>query len=260
MNRLLITGASGKLGKVCRARLTHMADVLRLSDIADLGSAADDEELVPCDLGTPAAVHDLVKDCDGVIHMGGKSTEGPWEIIQNANINGTLNLYEACRSHGVRRIFFASSNHATGFYKQTDRLDASVPVRPDGLYGVSKIFGEGVARLYFDRFGIETACVRIGSCFPRPSNERMLSTWLSHDDLIRLIERVFKVPHLGCPVIYGASNNDRSWWDNRLSAHVGWIPKDNAQDHHDDVSRSSEGQGVGTVFQGGACCEEEIKL
>ena len=114
------------------------------------------------------------------------------------------------RLKGVPRIFFASSNHAIGFHPQTTRLDANSPTRPDGLYGVSKVFGEALARMYYDKFGIETASIRIGWCFPEATNYRSLSSWLSYDDLILLLERIFAVPRLGCPIIYGASDNPAS--------------------------------------------------
>lgn len=229
MKRLLITGAAGGLGSMCRQRLTHMAETLRLSDIADLGAVAPHEELMPCDLGDKAAVEELVAGCDGIVHLGGRSIEDTWEVIQNANIQGMFNLYEAARKHGKPRILFASSNHAIGYYRQTERLDAQSRTRPDGLYGLSKVFGEGIASLYHDKFGIETACVRIGSCFPEPMNHRMLSTWMSADDFVRLIERVFTVSVLGCPIIYGASDNDATWWDNSQVSYLGWRPEDNAE-------------------------------
>lgn len=229
MKRLLITGAAGGLGFVMRMRLAHMAEVLRLSDISDLGAAAPNEELVPCDLADKSAVEALVEGCDGIVHFGGRSVEDTWEVIRSANIDGVFNLYEAARKHGCKRIVFASSNHAIGFYRQTERLDADSPTRPDGLYGVSKVFGEAIASLYFDKFGIETACVRIGSSFPEPKNYRMLSTWLSYDDFVRLIERVFEVPNLGCPIIYGASANEATWWDNSKVSYLGWVPRDNSE-------------------------------
>ena len=230
MKRLLITGANGGLGSVCRERLAHLADVLRLSSRSDMGTARAHEEIVICDLGDKAAVQDLVEGCDGIVHMGGQATEAPWEVIRQANIDGMFNLYEAARKSSIRpRIIFASSNHAIGYYKQTERLDANSPTRPDGLYGVSKVFGEALASMYHDKYGIETASIRIGSCFPEPKDHRMLSTWMSYDDFVRLIERIFAVPRLGCPIIYGASDNDASWWDNRETAYLGWRPQDNAE-------------------------------
>lgn len=254
MKRLLITGAAGGLGSMCRTRLTHMAEILRLSDIADLGEAAPHEELVPCDLGDKAAVEALVAGCDGIVHLGGRSVEDTWDVIRTANIDGLFHLYEAARKAGCRRIVFASSNHAIGFHRQTERLHAASPTRPDGLYGVSKVFGESMASLYHDKFGIETASVRIGSCFPEPKNHRMLSTWLSYDDFVRLIERVFAVPVLGCPVIYGASANDASWWDNGAVSYLGWKPQDNAEVHRarlDAAMERPKPDAPDAVYQGG---------
>ena len=83
--------------------------------------------------------------------------------------------------------------------------------------------------LYWDKFGIETARVRIGSCFPEPRDHRMLATWLSPDDFVRLCEAVFRAPRLGCPVIYGASANAEQWWDNSSVGYVGWVPQDSSE-------------------------------
>ena len=229
MNRLLITGAAGGLGVEMRTRMAPLAKTLRLSDVADMGKAAPNEELVTCDLGDRAAVADLVKDCDGILHFGGVSTEQPWDPILNANIQGVFNLYEAARLHGKPRILFASSNHATGFYRQDQRIDNTVYPRPDGLYGVSKVFGEAMAHMYHDKFGIETAIVRIGSSFPEPWDHRSLASWLSYSDFQALITRIFEAPKLGCAIIYGASDNKTKWWDNSKSAWLGWEPKDSSE-------------------------------
>ena len=118
-----------------------------------------------------------------MVHLGGISTEKPFDDIVQANIMGAYNLYEAARIHGTRRIVFASSNHVTGFYRQDEVVDTAAPVRPDGYYGLSKAFGENLARFYYDRYGIETVAIRIGSSFPEPKDRRMLATWMSYDDL-----------------------------------------------------------------------------
>ncbi|MCP4383474.1 MAG: NAD(P)-dependent oxidoreductase [Hyphomicrobiales bacterium] len=231
MKRLLITGANGGLGSICRQSLTHLAETIRLSSRSDMGEAAEHEEIVRCDLADRAAVEALVDGCDGIVHMGGQATESNWEVIRNANIDGMFNLYDAARKHGRPRIVYASSNHAIGFYRQNERIDAAATTRPDSLYGVSKVFGEALASMYHDKFGIETACVRIGSCFPQPKNHRMLSSWMSYDDFVRLIECIFRVPVLGCPIIYGVSANDSAWWDNDAVSYLGWHPRDNAETH-----------------------------
>ncbi|MDK3071993.1 NAD(P)-dependent oxidoreductase [Sedimentitalea sp. JM2-8] len=262
LSKLLITGASGRLGSVCRGRLGHLADNLRLSDCKDLGDAREGEEIVYCGLEDKDAVMELVQGCDGIVHLGGQATEAPWETIRAANIDGIVNLYEAARKSSVTpRIVFASSNHAIGFHEQTERLDANSRTRPDGFYGVSKVFGEAVASMYHDKFGIETASIRIGSCFPEPANHRMLSTWLSYDDLIRLIVRVFAVPRLGCPIIYGASANAASWWDNRETAYLGWQPQDTSEVFRaklDATMQPPSANDPNAVYQGGTFCSDGI--
>lgn len=229
MNRLLITGAAGALGLVMRDHLAPLVRILRLSDIAEIGPARPNEEIVQADLADAAAVDALVQGCDGIVHLGGVSVERPFEPIMQANILGLFNLYEAARAHGRPRIVFASSNHTIGFYPQDARLAPDSPFRPDGLYGVSKVYGEALARLYFEKFGQQTALVRIGSCVAAPVNHRMLSTWLSYRDLASLIAAVFRVPDLGCPVIWGVSANSASWWDNSHLDWLGWTPQDNAE-------------------------------
>lgn len=236
MKRLLITGAGGNLGKLARARLGHMADILRLSDIGEMAPAAGPhEEVVPCDLGDETAVMELVADCDAILHLGGVSVERPWKDIQNANITGVYNLYEAARAHGMPRIFFATSNHTIGYYTQDKVLTVQDPVKPDGLYGVSKCFGEAMASLYHSKFGQETALIRIGSCFEKPADRRMMATWLSPDDFIRLVECVFRAPMLGCPVIWGVSNNDEGWWDTSTARLIGWRPQDNSESYREEI-------------------------
>ncbi|QTK81105.1 NAD(P)-dependent oxidoreductase [Agrobacterium tumefaciens] len=234
MKRLLITGGAGQLGRVMRKRLAPMAETLRIADIAPLDPPGPREECLQCDLADANAVNAMVAGCDGIVHLGGISVERPFDQILQGNIIGLYNLYEAARAHGAPRVVFASSNHTIGYYPQTERLGPDVPFRPDGLYGVSKCFGENLARMYFEKFGQETALVRIGSCTPQPENIRMLSTWFSQDDFVSLIEAVFRAPVLGCPVIWGASANDADWWDNSHLGFLGWKPKDNAENfrHH----------------------------
>src|SRR5574343_2029852 len=225
---LLMTGAAGGLGQAMRARLKANCEVVRLSDIAPMAPALAGEEVVQADLADAGAVQSLVAGCQAIVHFGGVSTEQPWGPILQANIIGAYNLYEAARIHGVKRVVFASSNHVMGFYRQSEVVDALIPPRPDGLYGLSKAFGEDLSRLYFDRYGIETACVRIGSSFPEPRDRRMLASWLSYDDLHRLITACLTTPVLGHSIIYGTSDNSVSWYDNRLARHIGYRPKDSS--------------------------------
>jgi uronate dehydrogenase len=228
-NRLLLTGAAGGLGRALRPRLKAYCDMLRLSDIAALDPAGAGEELQGAALDDADAVLALLHGVDAVVHLGGVSTEQPWAPTLQANIVGVYNLYEAARRQGVRRVVFASSNHVTGFYRQDEVVSPRDPRRPDGLYGVSKAFGEELSRFYFDRHGIETVCLRIGSCFAAPSNRRMLATWMSFDDLERLVMSCLSAPVVGHSIVYGMGDNTLTWWDNTSARHIGYRPQDSSE-------------------------------
>ena len=253
LNRLLLTGAAGGLGRVLRESLKPHTRTIRLSDIAAMDPAGANEELVPCDLADKRAVDALVAGCDAVVHLGGVSVERPFEEILGPNIQGVFHLYEGARRHGVKRVVFASSNHVIGFHPQGEMLDASSPRRPDGYYGLSKSFGEDVSRFYFDRYGIETACLRIGSSFPEPKDRRMLITWLSYADLTELVRCCLVAPRLGHVIVYGASANRDRWWDNAQVAHLGFVPKDSSEPFRAKVEQQPpvDPKDPATRYQGG---------
>ena len=253
--RLLLTGAAGGLGKVLRPRLAAFANILRVSDKVGLDAANNGEEVVICDLADKTAVHNLVDGVDAVVHFGGISLEDRFEPILQSNIVGVFNLYEAVRKHGVKRVVFASSNHVIGFYKQSETIDTDAPMRPDSLYGVSKCFGENLSRFYFDRHGIETVCLRIGSSFPTVKDRRMLATYLSYDDLAELVRCALFAPQVGHTVVFGTSNNSVSWWDNAKASHLGFKPKDTSDSQREQVEAANPPLAPdhpARVFQGGA--------
>lgn len=228
-NRILLTGAGGNLGSQLQERLHKNCKTLRLSDFKEFKVSVKDAEVMLADLADSDAVDAMVAGVDAIVHMGGISVEGPFNPILQANILGAYNLYEAARKHGVKRIIFASSNHVTGFYKQSETITTKDPARPDGMYGLSKVFGESLSRYYYDRFGIETVCIRIGSSFPEPRDRRMLVTWLSYDDLHRLIVSCLKANVVAHSIIFASSNNKTSWWDNSSSKHIGYAPEDSSE-------------------------------
>lgn len=248
-----MTGAAGGIGKQIRASLTNLAQTVRLSDIVPLDAAGPHEELHPCDIRDAEAVRAMVRGCDAILHFGGISVEGRADQIHEININGTYNMYEAARKEGAGRILFASSNHVIGFHTRETRLTASSPIRPDSNYGVSKAYGEALAQLYWSKYGIETLIVRIGSCFPEPKDRRMMATWMSAGDMTRLIGRMLDVPRLGCPIVYGVSDNPQSWWDNSETAYLGWVPQDSSSQFaglYDDAPQEDPTDPA-VVYQGG---------
>jgi uronate dehydrogenase len=254
LKKLLMTGAAGGVGKALRPHLSAFAQSVMLSDIAAIDDLAAHETFTACELGDAKAVEALFEEVDGVIHLGGISIEKPFDLILNGNIVGAYNLFEAARRHGKPRIVFASSNHVIGYYRRDQRLDSKVPPRPDSLYGVSKAFGENLASMYFDKFGQETLSIRIGSCFSKPKNPRMLATWLAVEDLADLCARAFEAPRLGHTIVYGASDNDEQRWDNGNAAFLGWRPKHSSTKWRAEVLANASPEDPNdpaVVYQGG---------
>ncbi|HET6466950.1 MAG TPA: NAD(P)-dependent oxidoreductase [Geminicoccaceae bacterium] len=256
LKRLLITGAAGNLGKMLRAELVGTAEILRLSSRSSMGDAAPHEEIVPCDLADAAAVDRLLEGVDAVVHMGGQSVEAPWDTILKSNFIGAINLWEAARKVGTRRIIFASSNHAIGMHPRSRRLDHDSPARPDGRYGLSKAFGEDLACLYAYKYGISALCIRIGSSFPEPKNRRMLSTWMSYRDLVEMIKVGLTADYL-YEIVYGVSDNRRSWWDNGNARRLGFKPQDDSEVFASKVENIGEAHPVAEALQGGAFAADE---
>lgn len=233
LRTLLLTGAAGTLGRLLAPALRPHCQRLVLSDLpaaADLLTAAEGVERRPCDLADAAAVKRLLQGVDAVVHLGGVSVEKPFEQVLQANIRGAFHLYEAARLAGTQRVVFASSNHVTGCYAQGQTISPADPPRPDGYYGLSKLFGEGLASLYFDRYGIESVCLRIGTATPEPPDRRGLATWISPRDLVSLVLASLTARGVGCLVAYGMSGNPRGWWDTAAAwARLGFRPQDSSE-------------------------------
>ncbi len=228
---ILVTGAAGRIGTMLRSRLARPGRVLRLLDVVPLGEAGPAEELLTASVTDMPA---MTAACDGVtavIHLGGIPTENAWAPILDVNINGTYTVFEAARRAGVPRVVFASSNHAVGFSPRESFPvpDAAYPA-PDTYYGVSKAAGEALAALYARRYGLDAVCVRILSCFDKPQDARMMSTWLSPDDAGRLFEACLTVPAPGFQVVYGVSANTRGGWVSLDGARaLGFEPRDDSE-------------------------------
>jgi uronate dehydrogenase len=253
-NRILFTGAAGQLGQRLRARLHEFADIVRLSDMADMGDARPGEELFRCDLADRDAVMRMCEGVDAILHFGGVSTELEFAPIMQANILGMVNLYVAVHKLGIRRVVFASTNHTMGMYRSTDSVDATMPARPDGYYGVSKVFGESLSRYYWDRFGIETVCLRIGYCWPEPTNYRQLVTWLGLDDLVQLLRRALLTPRVGHTIAFGISDNPGRWWDDRHSRHLAYRPTQSSSEFAHNIADTvdwSDPADITLTHQGG---------
>ncbi len=261
LHRILITGAAGKIGKALRAGLRGHYRVIRLSDIAPLGEAAPGEETYPADIRDLAAVEKSMTDIDCVVHLAGVSEEDAWDKVLPMNIEGCYNVFEAARRQGVKRVIFASSNHAVGFHRRERFLDNAVQPRPDSRYGVSKVFGEALGRLFADKHGLSVACLRIGTFRTpdRPSEMRQLLTWISHRDMVQLVRRCIDHPHYHFVVVYGVSNNLRSRWDNINAKFLGYRPEDDAEAFVAEIlAQNKQENEISALFHGAHYCPMEF--
>ena len=231
MARVALSGASGNMGQVLRPALLARGIALRSAGgTRPLTPVAPGEEVMHGDLRDPAVVDRLLDGVEVLLHLAGTSVERPLpEIIEN-NLRGLHAVYEGARRHRVRRIVFASSNHAIGMYPVEEKLGVDCAFRPDGFYGLSKMWAEGMARLYWDKHGIEGICVRIGSALERPTEFRHLSTWLGHKDAVELMMRCIEAPAIGYLVVWGVSDNTRSYWGQKGTERLGYRPTQNAED------------------------------
>jgi uronate dehydrogenase len=227
-HRILITGAAGSLGGHLRRGLVHLADRLRLVDVKDMGPAAPHEELVVCDLADKAAALEATRDCDAILHFAGHPREQSFEEIVADTLPAAYHVYEGARRHGAKRVVYASSIHAVGFYPVEAVPDTRVMHRPDTFYGLTKTFVEDLASLYWDKFGLESVALRICSCFEEPEDRRMLWSWLSFADCVRLAEAALTAPRVGFSVIYGTSDNAAAAVSNAHAGHIGFRPQDSA--------------------------------
>lgn len=222
---VLITGAGGSIGKVLAEGLPAYGHRLRLLDRV----AVSGEDTVVADILDPAALDVAMSGVSAVVHLAAISTEADFADILRANIEGTYHVFDAARRVGVPRVIYASSNHAVGFTPRQPLAGVDLPPRPDTYYGVSKVFGEALGRLYVDRYGMAVACLRIGSFAPAPRTPRELSTWLSHGDAVRLVHASLSAPDLTYAVVYGISANTRGWWDHAPGRTLGYQPADDAE-------------------------------
>ena len=261
MKKLVLTGAAGQLGSRLREPLSKMCDELVSTDIADdIGETLAGETYVKADLANLDAMVDVLTGADMVVHFGAIGDEAPWDDILQSNIIGAYNVWEAAYRNGVKRVVYASSVHAVGMHKKTDTIGLDAPHRPDTYYGLAKCFSEDLASLYWDKRGIEAVCMRIFSCAPA-TNARSIGTWLSYDDLIHMVERAVDSPVVGFSLVYGISDNDRAVVDNTKARHLGYRPKDNAEQYAKEVFANTpplDNKDLANLYIGGPFATVEL--
>lgn len=256
--RILLTGAAGRLGTQLRAGLAPLAKTIRLAGRKPFADLAANEEEAIFDLADMEATIAAIKGCDAIVHYGGAALESPWQTILDSNIRGSYHIYEGARKHGTRRVVYASSVHAIGYHEVDAHISVDAPVRPDSLYGVSKNFVESLSRLYWDKFGIESVCLRIFSSFPEPTDRRMLWSYLSFADCVRLTEASLTAPRVGHTISFGLSDNKVKTVDNNGANHLGYIPMDSSEPFRAAVEAKTQAPDVkapSVKYLGGWFCE-----
>jgi len=235
LKKLVLTGAAGRLGSYLREPLSKMCEELISTDIADdIGTLYPNERFAQADIAVYDQIAPLLEGADMVVHFGAIVDEKPFEELLGPNFVGSYNIWEAAYQHGLKRVVYASSIHAVGMHKKADFIGIDAPHKPDTFYGLAKCFSEDLASMYWDKRGLEAACLRILSC-AQVNNPRALGSWLSYDDLIQLVTRAIDTPSVGFSVVYGVSNNDRAPVDNAKASFLGYRPKDNAEQFAADI-------------------------
>ncbi len=230
-DRVLITGAAGAIGTALRNGLRSEWRHLRLTDIKPIADLANNEEAVVADVGDRTAIERMMDGVRAVVYMTGVGGDYTLEDLFRVNVRGMFDVFEAARLAGVQRIVYASSNHAFGCYPITERVSPALPHRPDSLYGTFKAWGEIMLRNYYDRHGIRSVSLRIGTYRPLPIDQRSLATWLSPGDVAQLVDKSLRHLDPGCLVVNGYSNNTRIKTFDPNWEFLGYQPKDNAEDH-----------------------------
>jgi uronate dehydrogenase len=259
--RILITGAAGIIGDTLRKGLRGSYSLVRLVDIAPLGTAEAGEDIHSADIRDIAALEKAMAGMDCVVHLAGVPHEAEWDKVLSLNIEGCFNVFEAARRQRVKRVIFASSNHAVGFHRRERFIDNTVATRPDSRYGVSKVFGEALGRLYADKHGLSVACLRIGAFRTpdRPVDARQLLVWISHRDMVQLTRRCIDYPNYHFVIVYGVSNNLRSRWDNTNVKFLGYRPEDDAETFAAEIlAQGKKENEISAQFHGAHYCPMEF--
>ena len=259
MKTILMTGAAGGIGTFLRAELKGTY-TLRLTDRAPITDLGDGESFTQVDITDFEAMRNLAQGVDGILHFGGCAGESDWQTILDANIVGMRNIYEAALQAGVKRVVWASSNHAVGFYRRGETIDHTVYPKPDSRYGVSKVFGEAMGSLYAEKYGLEVVNLRIGNVATEPVDKRRLSIWISPRDLAQLCGIALDHPDIKFEIFYGISDNARGWYDNSNATSFGYKPRDRSEDYADAVLAKeppAADDDPDEIYQGGAFVSTE---
>ncbi|MGN6575155.1 MAG: NAD-dependent epimerase/dehydratase family protein [Nocardioides sp.] len=252
--KVLLTGAAGSIGTVLTPGLIDRGHEVVGLDMVAAETFTGAWYTVDC--ADPDAVEAVFADLDrsggvdAVVHLAGIPNESSLTDELESHVTTTAALLDAMVAHGVSRMVYAGSNHAVGRTPRTELLTTDVRPRPDTFYGVAKVAAEALLSLYADRYGLDVVVARIGSFLPQPESRRGLSTWLSHDDAVRMVDACLTATDPGFAVIYGVSANTRGWWDLAPGRALGYQPRDDAEEFADRVPEGPDDEAE-AAFVGG---------
>lgn len=258
---VLLTGASGKVARVLRPYLLDHFGALVLTDRVKPDELAENESFIEADLLDLDAACHASKGVDAIVHFAGIPGEGTWDQVIDMSIKTTANALEAARINGVKRFIYASSNHVIGYYPRTEKLNGNERVLPDSRYGVAKAFGEAALALYADKYGMKCLSIRIGTAIDKPRFMRELSTFHHPEDLAQMIAIGVEHPDVRNDIVFGLSDNERSWWDNARATALGYKPKHKAEDHLQFAKEGEKNQpddALSDILQGGGMSTAEF--
>ncbi|HSF27062.1 MAG TPA: NAD(P)-dependent oxidoreductase [Actinomycetes bacterium] len=228
-----VTGAAGEIGSTLLPGLRALGHDVRGLDRRP--PDAPDPQVQLGDVRDAAALDELLRGADAVVHLAGNPNETDLPTALESHVLSTAAVLEAMVRNKVGRLVLASSNHAVGRTPRSNLLRTDVAHRPDTFYGVGKVAAEALTHLYVDRHGLSAVCLRIGSFLDRPTSRRALSTWLSPADAVRLVHAALTAADVGFAVVYGVSANTRGWWDLGPARALGYEPRDDAETYADEV-------------------------
>lgn len=236
-----ITGAAGSLAADIIPGLIdagyRVVGIDHRSPTTDLGCV-----WAVCSINDREALRGAMDGCDAVIHLAGIPLEADWDRLLDANIDGTQAVLECARLLKIERVVLASSIHAVGYAPippSPETVQDDIAVRPNTFYGVTKAVAEALGSMYHDRFGLNVVCLRIASRFSEPQNERMLRTWLSPSDALRLMKACLTAPSPGYRIVWGVSANTRGYFARSGGDAIGFVPQDDAETYADALFTES---------------------
>ena len=248
MTKVLITGMSGLIGGLLRRHLEGLGGYeLRALNRRPVEGV----EWYGADIADLDAIRPAFEGVDVAVHLAAFLRSPDWSGHLSANVIGAYNVYEAARLAGVKRVVFASSGATVQGFEMTAPYDAiiagrydEVPerfpkvthesMRPRGIYGAAKVWGEALGWVYSDDHGLSVLCVRIGrvSQANRPESAAEVSRYLSHRDVCQVLQRCIDAPDdLRYGVFLATSNNRWGYRDLEHARRVlGYQPQDSAED------------------------------